>query len=142
LDEFAEPHVVPLAKPVELTELTELVEPDAISETPVEPSTTETIPPALICVEDQRVSALKRHLEECTLPAAKRRAGRPRIRKALDYRKFFPKTFPEKTMEEQATSKLLKINCFIQNQWYTMFFCDSDMANRGKIAESILTSKN
>jgi hypothetical protein len=126
LDEFAEPYAVPLAEPVERTELTELAEPAELSE----PSTTETIPPASIFAEDQRLSALKRHLEECSLPAAKRRAGRQRISKALDHRKFFPKHFQKKTLVEQAKSKLQNLIVCTEPQIYYVFFCDCDMASR------------
>lgn len=58
---------------------------------------------------DKRISALKRQLEDCSLAVAKRRAGRPRTKKALDHRRFFHKTFLEKALEEQAKNNMSEI---------------------------------
>ncbi|KAI9560248.1 hypothetical protein GHT06_014262 [Daphnia sinensis] len=48
-------------------------------------------------------SGIKRKLATCHLPEQKTRAGRPKKQRALDHYRFYPKSFPEKTKEEQST---------------------------------------
>ena len=80
--------------------------------------------------EDQKISAVKRKLDDCSLPVAKRRDGRPRIKKALDHRKFFPKTFSEKALEEQAKRNYIK-KYFKKKRCDCYLICsDPDMGSR------------
>lgn len=61
---------------------------------------------AVAAVSSSPRSGLKRKLATCHLPEQKKIAGRPKKQRALDHYRFYPKSFPEKTNEEQSTSKI------------------------------------
>ena len=73
----------------------------AEEETPSLPS--ETAASALTTLTPRM--AVKRKLDECSMPLPKNRAGPQRKKKALDHYKFVPKSFAEKTSKEKAKCK-------------------------------------
>jgi hypothetical protein len=87
-------------------------------------------------------AAFQRQLEDCTLPIAIRRAGRPRIKKALD-QVLFSNHFQKRHLKNKALVSSMEGSRKVKKLYWNVFsVVIITWVAGGRIAKSIILSKN